>query len=52
MNYTEYRVTFTTGQCEIVCAFSAQEARILAQARQIRKGNKHEVKTVEEISGG
>ena len=41
-----YHVTFITGRVETVYAGSEQTAIILAQARQIRKGNNYKVKGI------
>jgi len=46
LNTSKYLVLFVTGLIEIVNAFSPQEATILAQAEQIKKGNIYEVKKV------
>ena len=36
-----FKVEFTTGEIEQVRAFNKHEARILAQAEQIKKGNEY-----------
>jgi len=41
-----YIVTFLTGEVEIVSAFTEDSAKILAQAKQIEKGNSYTVFTV------
>jgi len=46
MKKEEYTVTFVTGQEEIVYAFCESEAKILAQAQQILKGNDYTVKII------
>lgn len=47
MKYTKYTVTFDTGQVEVIAALCIVEATILAQARQIEKGNCYNVVRVE-----
>jgi hypothetical protein len=41
-----YRVLFNTGLFDEVWAFGEEEARIIAQARQIEKGNRYTVEGV------
>lgn len=50
MKFTNYRITFTTGEIEIVKALGRGEAGILAQANQIRKGNIYEIQNIEEVT--
>ncbi len=45
----EYKVTFKTGLFEIVRAGNKNEAKILAQAKQIKKANRYAVSKVEKI---
>lgn len=41
-----FKVVFVTGQVEEVVAFNGEEAKILAQAEQIKKCNNYEVLSV------
>jgi len=51
MKPNTFVVTFRTGKKEIVSVIGGYaEARILAQARQIEKGNKYEVKSINWIN--
>lgn len=47
MRYYRWRITFETGQVEIVHAKTEDEAVILAQALQINKGNSPNVKQMD-----
>ena len=49
MNEHLYKITFTTGEVEKVFAGCEARARILAQARQIDKGNSYNVLSVEHL---
>jgi hypothetical protein len=46
MKKSEYIVTFGTDKRESIQAFSAEEAKILAQAKQIKKGNDYIVTSI------
>lgn len=50
MNYKTYIVTFEAGPSMQMLAFSAEEAKILAQAERIKKGMNHNVTAVRERS--
>lgn len=50
MRHIKYLVTFTTGQTEIVYCFNPMEAKILAQAEQIKKGHDFEVSSLKDIT--
>lgn len=52
MQLYEYKVIFGTGEIEIVSASCENDAKILAQARQIKKGNNCEVIKIVDISKG
>lgn len=43
----KFTITFRTGEVEEVYALCAKEAEIVAQARQIQKGNRYDVATIE-----
>ena len=47
MKYYFFDVIFFTGQKESLWAFSFESAHIVAQARQILKGNRFDVKSIE-----
>jgi len=49
LNQNKYRVTFETGLVEIVRAGCEATGTILAQAEQIKKGNRYEVTSIEKI---
>lgn len=48
MNIRKYLVTFETSKTETVLASCEADARILAQAEQIKKGNQYVVESVVE----
>lgn len=47
-----YKVRFFTDQEEYVIAFNGEEAKILAQAKQIQKGNNYQVLSVLNVTTG
>lgn len=49
MKQRRFKVVFKTGKEEIVTATYEDEAKILAQAEQIKKGNQYVVSHIEEI---
>ena len=50
MKQNTYEVTFMSGTKIIVSAFNEIEAKILAQAQQINKGNNYNVGRIDRIS--
>lgn len=48
MKFIKYTVTFVTGIVEVIYALNKVEAKILAQAQQIRLGNSYTVKSIKE----
>lgn len=50
MKKSTYEITFLSGTKIIVEAFNEIEAKILAQAQQINKGNNYHVGRIERIS--
>ena len=49
MKQCRFKVVFQTGQEEFVTATYQEEAKILAQAEQIKKGNQYVVSYIIEI---
>jgi len=49
MKPKRFKVLFDTGEIEVVEAFSQKTAKILAQARQIQKGNRYCVSRIQEV---
>ena len=49
MKQHEYKIVFITGQTELVYAFNAQAAKILARAEQIKKGNDYIIQSIDNL---
>jgi hypothetical protein len=49
MRQYKFAVQFVTGLEEIVYAFNSAEAIILAQAKQINKGNDYRLKDIQKV---
>lgn len=49
MKQRRFKVIFITGKIEIILALNFRDAEILAQAEQIKKGNRIEIIRTEEL---
>lgn len=49
MNYKRFRIAFKSGRVAIINAFNPTEAKILAQAAEIKNGNDYSVLSVTEF---
>jgi hypothetical protein len=52
MKQTQYKVWFKSGGLIVLWAWNKTEAKILAQAMQIKDGKNYQVENIEEVSNG